>query len=150
MSSSREEDDSETVSWHHICRGIQGLLQAWNFSMSLRQVSLPPISSTNIKYKFHFLKFPLFPCEKLMLSHTNIETEIKLVLTDIFLRILSFQNQLGCRTHPWAIPQEKLCIHSEMLQNSPKAPWQNGAWERPWKKKDYNSASIETTCYKST
>lgn len=37
-----------------------------------RQVSLPPISSTNIKYKFHFLKFLLFPCEKLMLSHTNI------------------------------------------------------------------------------
>lgn len=50
-----------------------------------------------------YVPFPevstFFSCEKLMLTHTNIETEVKFILTDIFLRFSSLQNQLGFCTH---------------------------------------------------
>lgn len=51
-----------------------------------------------------FLKFLLFPFEKLMRSHTKTETE--LILTDIFLR---FSPQPGFCTHTHAPSCRKSC-----------------------------------------
>lgn len=61
---------------------------------------------------FHFLKFLLFPFEKIAVPYMNTKTEIKFILTDTFWRFSS-QNQLGFSTR--TSPKEKLCIHSEAL-----------------------------------